>query len=38
MKTPIEDLCRGLPDAFTKYFKYVQVLGVIYEESHGGER
>ena len=26
MKTPIEDLCGGLPEAFTKYFKYVQTL------------
>jgi serine/threonine protein kinase len=23
MNTPIEDLCRGLPNAFTSYFKYV---------------
>ena len=26
MNTPIEDLCRGLPDAFKSYFKYVQTL------------
>jgi casein kinase I homolog HRR25 len=26
MNTPIEDLCCGLPDAFTSYFKYVQTL------------
>jgi hypothetical protein len=26
MNTPIEDLCRGIPDAFTSYFKYVQTL------------
>jgi hypothetical protein len=27
MNTPIEDLCRGIPNAFTSYFKYVQTLG-----------
>jgi serine/threonine protein kinase len=26
MNTPIEDLCHGLPDAFTSYFKHVQTL------------
>ena len=26
MNTPIEDLCRGFPDAFTSYLKYVQTL------------
>ncbi len=27
LNTSIEDLCRGLPNAFTTYFKYVQALG-----------
>jgi hypothetical protein len=27
INTPIEDLCHGLPKAFTSYFKYIQTLG-----------
>jgi len=27
MNTSIEDLCHGLPDAFTSYFNYVRTLG-----------
>jgi len=26
LSTAVEDLCRGLPNAFTSYFKYVQTL------------